>query len=114
LILPPIFLAVAAGLTHMVMARLVETEREQVGLLKAFGFTDWEAALPYLKLAAVIGLVGALAGGLVGAALAAAITKLYSVYFRFPALTTQFDWTVFAITSLVAAGAALAGASLAA
>ncbi len=113
-ILPPIFLAVAAVLTHMVMARLVETEREQIGLLKAFGFSNREVAVPYLKLAAVIGVVGVAAGGLAGAALAAALTGIYAQYFRFPVFTAQFDWTVFAMTGAVAIAAAVAGASLAA
>ena len=113
-ILPPIFLLVAAGLTHMVMGRLVETEREQIGLLKAFGFTDLEVAVPYLKLAGVIGLAGVIAGGLAGAALAAALTSIYAQYFRFPVFNPQFDWTVFALTGAIAVAAALAGSSLAA
>ena len=113
-ILPPIFLLVAAGLTHMVMGRLVETEREQIGLLKAFGFTDIEVAVPYLKLAGVIGLAGVIAGGLAGAALAAALTSIYAQYFRFPVFNPQFDWTVFALTGAIAVAAALAGSSLAA
>lgn len=36
-VLPPIFLAVAAFLVNMTLARLVALEREQVGLLKALG-----------------------------------------------------------------------------
>ena len=113
-ILPPIFLAVAAGLTHMVMGRLVEGEREQIGLLKAFGFSNLEVALPYLKLSGLIGAIGVAAGGLGGAALAAALTALYAQYFRFPVFGAQFDWTVFLFTAAVALAAALAGASLAA
>ena len=57
-ILPPIFLIVAAALVHLVVSRLVEAEREQIGLLKAFGYGDCEAAAPYLRLAAVIGAGG--------------------------------------------------------
>jgi putative ABC transport system permease protein len=113
-ILPPIFLVVAAALTHMVMARLVETEREQIGLLKAFGFTNREVALPYLKLAAAIGVLGVLVGGLAGAGLAAGLTTIYAQYFRFPVFAPQFDWGVFALTGTVAVVAAVAGASLSA
>ena len=36
-ILPPIFLLVAAALVHMVVSRLVDAEREQIGLLMACG-----------------------------------------------------------------------------
>jgi putative ABC transport system permease protein len=108
-VLPPIFLAVAAVLTHMVMSRLVATEREQIGLLKAFGFSDLEVAVPYLELAAMIGLIGALAGGVLGAGLSVMMTDLYAEYFRFPVFTAEFNWTVFAITSLIAVGAAVGG-----
>jgi len=114
LILPPVFLLVAAALTHMVMARLVETEREQIGLMKAFGFTSAEVAIPYLKMSVVIGLAGVVAGGAAGAVLAAALTRLYAQYFRFPVFEPQFDWTVFVVSSLIATISALAGASLAA
>jgi putative ABC transport system permease protein len=113
LILPPVFLVVAAGLTHMVIARLVETEREQIGLLKAFGYGDVEAAVPYLKLSALIGVVGAAMGGLGGASLAAVLTRLYADYFRFPVFTPQFDWTVFAVSASAAIAAAVAGSVLA-
>ena len=41
---------------------MVDVEREQIGLLKAFGYSDLEAAAPYLRLAAPIGLLGALGG----------------------------------------------------
>lgn len=112
-ILPPIFLIIAAALVHMVVSRLVEAEREQIGLLKAFGYSNWQAALPYLRLTAVIGLVGSLAGGLAGAGLGAAIVDLYRQYFRFPVLNVTFHWTAFAAASGIATGAAVAGSLMA-
>jgi len=108
-ILPPIFLAVAAALVHLTVSRLVEAEREQIGLLKAFGYRDGEAAAPYLRLAAVIGLLGAAAGGLTGGALAAAVVEQYREYFRFPVLAASFHWPAFGAATAVALGATLAG-----
>lgn len=108
-ILPPIFLIIAAALVHLTVSRLVDAEREQIGLLKAFGYSDAEAARPYLRMAAAIGLVGALAGGLVGALLGAAIIDLYREYFRFPVLAVSFHWLAFAGSSAVAVGATMAG-----
>lgn len=112
-ILPPIFLLIAAALVHFVITRLVETEREQIGLLKAFGYRDGEAAAPYLKLAAAIGLAGAVAGGLLGAGLGAAIVDRYREYFRFPVLAVSFHWPAFGVAAAVAVGAALGGSLLA-
>ncbi|HEX5378564.1 MAG TPA: ABC transporter permease [Phenylobacterium sp.] len=108
-ILPPIFLIVAAALVHLVVTRLVDAEREQIGLLKAFGYRDREAASNYLRLAAAIGAVGALGGGLVGAGLGAAIVDLYREYFRFPDLRVEFSWAAFAGATVVSVAAALAG-----
>ena len=51
-ILPAIFLAVAGFLLHVVTARLVATQREQVAALKALGYTDAHIAAHYLKLVA--------------------------------------------------------------
>lgn len=112
-ILPPIFLMIAAALVHLVVSRLVDAEREQIGLLKAFGYRNREAVSPYLRLAAVIGLTGALAGGALGASLGAGIVEMYRQYFRFPILSATFHWPAFAAAAAVAVGAALAGSILA-
>jgi putative ABC transport system permease protein len=112
-ILPPIFLLIAAALVHLVVSRLVDVEREQIGLLKAFGYRNHEAASPYLRLAAVIGLAGAVAGAAIGASLGAGIVEMYRQYFRFPNLTMTFHWPAFAAAAAVAVGAAMAGSILA-
>lgn len=113
LLMPPFFLIVAAALTNVVVGRLVETEREQIGLLKAFGYGDLEAATPYLKLSALIGTAGALLGGALGAVLAALLTGLWSQYFRFPVFTPQFNWTVFVAASVLAVAASVGGSAFA-
>lgn len=112
-ILPPVFLLIGAALVHMVVLRLVEAEREQIGLLKAFGYRDREAAEPYLKTAAAIGLIGAVGGGLAGAALGAAIVERYRDYFRFPDLALAFHWPAFLGSAAVAIAAAMLGSATA-
>jgi putative ABC transport system permease protein len=112
-ILPPVFLIIAAGLTQAVVARLIDTEREEIGLLKAFGYNDLEAAAPYLKLSVLIGLLGALMGGLLGGGMGALITGLWRGYFAFPVLAAQFDWTVFLITGSASIFASVTGALIA-
>jgi putative ABC transport system permease protein len=113
LVIPPVFLIVAASLVHLVLGRLVDTEREQIGLLKAFGYGDVEAASTYLKLAALIGLAGAAAGGALGGWIGGLVTDLFYRYVRFVHFATQFSWTAFAWSSAVAVLAALMGAALA-
>lgn len=55
-VLPPIFLAVAAFLVNVVLSRLVAMERNEIGLLKAFGYSDGGIVVHYVKFAGVIGL----------------------------------------------------------
>lgn len=113
LVIPPVFLVVAAGLVNLVLGRLVDTEREQIGLLKAFGYGDLAAASPYLKLAALIGLIGAAAGGALGGWIGGLVTELFYKYVRFTHVATQFSWGAFALSSALAVLAALAGAAMA-
>jgi putative ABC transport system permease protein len=113
LVIPPVFLIVAAGLVNLVLGRLVDTEREQIGLVKAFGYSDLEAAAPYLKLAALIGLIGSAAGGALGGWIGGLVTDLFYKYVRFTHFATQFSWTAFASSSAVAVLAALVGAAMA-
>lgn len=112
-ILPPIFLIIAAMLVHLVVSRLVEAEREQIGLLKAYGYGNRAAAAPYVKLSAAIGVLGAAAGGLAGAGFGAAIVEQYRPYFRFPVLEVDFSWTAFAAATAISVAAAVAGSLLA-
>ncbi|MDE3080306.1 MAG: ABC transporter permease, partial [Paracoccaceae bacterium] len=65
-ILPPIFLIVAAFLVNMVLGRLILLERPIIGLLKASGFTGREIAVHYLKLSIGIAILGVLLGWAVG------------------------------------------------
>jgi putative ABC transport system permease protein len=86
-ILPAIFLAVAGFLLHVVTARLVATQREQVAALKALGYRDFAIAVHYLKLVAPMVLGGYLLGLLLGRVLGTMLTGLYAEFFRFPSFT---------------------------
>jgi putative ABC transport system permease protein len=113
-IIPPVFLVVAASLVNLVLGRMVETEREQIGLLKAFGYADLQAAAPYLKLAGLVGVAGVAVGGALGGWLAHAIVTLLAEYMRFPHLASGLSWTAFAAAASISIAAAIAGSLLAA
>jgi putative ABC transport system permease protein len=61
-IVPPIFFAVAAFLINMALERLITREREQIGLLKAIGYSSTAIAVHYLKFVSVIAAVGVFVG----------------------------------------------------
>jgi putative ABC transport system permease protein len=87
--IPGIFLAVTAFLIHLVLSRLVATQRQEIAVLKAFGYGNYAIGLHYWKLASVIILGGVALGIGVGWYFGFQITELYRQFFRFPVLQYQ-------------------------
>ena len=112
-ILPPIFLAVAAFLLNIVLARLVDTERETIGLLKAFGFRNRAILLHYGQLAALLSLPGLILGGVLGTWLGRSLAAMYQRYFVFPFLEFRAGLDSYLIAFVATLIAVLAGAALA-
>ncbi len=100
-LIPPIFFGVAAFLLNIVLGRLVATEREQIGLLKAFGYTNRDVALQYLKLALALVMVGILVGFGSGAWFGRVVTGFYADFFRFPFLYYRLSTDVFALAAAI-------------
>lgn len=109
MILPVIFLAVAAFLANMVLARLIATERSEIGLMKAFGYRDREVGGHYAKLVIIIAAIGIVIGWGLGAALGRYNTETYADLFRFPFLLYRPSPWAFIVAGLVSLAAALTG-----
>ncbi|MBL4612865.1 MAG: ABC transporter permease [Emcibacter sp.] len=88
---PVIFLCVAAFLINVVMTRQVATQREQIGMLKAVGYTNWEISLHYLKMVLMVVVVGSILGVGTGVWLGAGMTNMYTQFFHFPILQFSFS-----------------------
>jgi putative ABC transport system permease protein len=108
--IPAVFLSIAAFLLHIVLLRVVATEREQIAVLKAFGYFDRDVALHYLGFAFAAVAVGVLIGVSVGYLLGAGYTAIYAEFFRFPELQYRVGWSTAFIAILISALAATAGA----
>lgn len=106
---PAIFLSVAAFLLHVVVSRLVNTQREQIAALKAFGYTRGQVAGHYLKLVLLIVTIGVALGSVVGARLGYGLAELYTRFFRFPVFTFHLDPLVLALAFLLSVTAGVAG-----
>ncbi len=109
-IMPAIFLLVAAFLTNMVLARSITTERGEIGLMKAFGYSDLEIMLHYAKLVVVMAGAGIVLGWVVGALFGRITTELYTEFYRFPLLIYRPRVGIFVLGALVSFAAALGGA----
>ncbi len=106
---PSIFLGVAAFMTNAVLSRLLALQREQIAILKAFGFADGQIVTHYLKFAGVIGLAGIVLGGFGGFLLGRWMVGLYELFFRFPVLEFRLDQHAVAIAFTVGLLAVIAG-----
>ena len=110
LILPTIFLAIVAFLLHVVMSRLVATERSQIAVLKAFGYGRLDIAGHYLKFGLLAVLPGSVLGIAGGLWLGSLFTGVYARYFHFPVLRLQPNSFLLLSAVAVGAGAACIGA----
>src|SRR5262245_8396445 len=108
LIVPLIFLGVAAFLLNVAMTRALALQRPQIAALKALGYRNRELAWHYLKWALAIAGLGTLVGVAAGAWLGSLFIGLYNQYFRFPVL----DYRLSGRVALDALGVALAAGAL--
>jgi putative ABC transport system permease protein len=109
-VVPAIFLGIASFLVSLVMGRLVATQRQQIGMLRAVGYSAAEVAAHYAKLVAAIALAGAALGTAGGAAMGRAMARTYADFYRLPELVFAGEVPVALLGAALAVGGALAGA----
>ncbi|HET9701947.1 MAG TPA: ABC transporter permease [Burkholderiales bacterium] len=109
-VFPMVFLAVAAFLVNVVLARQVATQREQIASLKALGYADSMIAGHYLKLVLVIAGAGIVLGLAIGVVLGQAMTEMYARFFHFPLLAWRLDAWIPLSACAVSLAAAVAAA----
>lgn len=113
IIFPAIFFSVAAFLLHVVLSRLVETERGQIAILKACGYTDAQLFLHYLSTVLVVAFLALLTGGIGGVWLGHGLANLYMQFYRFPQLDFQLPGSIFVVGTLIVLFVAATGAAAA-
>jgi len=111
-VVPLIFLGAAAFLLHLVLTRRVRREREIIGMLKAFGYSNLAIGLHYLALGLAVFAIGAALGIALGLWLGHLLAGLYVDFFRFPTFGFAVDPARTALGLLVA-GTAVASGTLA-
>lgn len=108
-LLPAILLAVAAFLLHVVISRLVATQREQIAALKALGYPNRTIAAHYLKFVLAIVLAGQLLGVMLGDWMGTQLVGLYAEVFRFPVFEHRIAPSLLAASLAVTLATAVAG-----
>jgi putative ABC transport system permease protein len=85
-IFPVIFFAVTAFLLNVVISRVVSLQREQIAVLKAFGYSRFSIALHYSKLVLMIVTVGVIIGIGVGIWMGEGMSNIYTDFYSLPFL----------------------------
>lgn len=113
-IVPSIFLGVAALVILVLLNRMVRNERTQIGLMKAYGYSNFAVVLHYLQFALILSAAGCFGGFFLGQFLASQMIKLYVQYYQFPILESRVYPDVMARAMAIAIGFSVAGALAAA
>jgi putative ABC transport system permease protein len=106
LVTPAIMLAIAAFLLNVVLVRLVSTQRTQIAVLKAFGYSIGSVTSHYLGMLVLIVLGGLVVGIVVGVWLGRGLTTVYAHFYHFP----EFQFRLSLPQIFAAAGACLGAA----
>lgn len=113
-IFPAIFLGVAAFLLNVVVSRLIALQREQIAILKAFGYAHLAIAAHFIKFVMVIVVIGVAAGTALGAWFGRGLSDVYmETSFRFPYLDYLLNAGVVLAAFAVSALAAVSGTLIA-
>jgi len=108
-IVPVIFLGVAAFLLNIVVHRVVGMQREQIAILKSFGYRNRQIGSHYSLMVLMIVALGIVPGMLLGTWLGRGLASIYREFFRFPELIYSVDPGILGSAALVTVTAALAG-----
>lgn len=113
-IVPTLFLGIAALILLILLNRMVRTERTQIGLMKAFGYSNWAVGLHYIEYGVILALIGCVGGFGLGEWMAGGMIKMYVQFYQFPILESRIYLDVLArsmgITILFATLGALVAA----
>jgi len=110
-VIPGIFLAVAALLVHLSFTRLVNTQRSEIAVLKAFGFSNWQVGAHYVAFSLLVAIAGYLLGCGIGWYFGVKLALLYAEFYRFPVLVYRPEFQIFFWAGLITFVTAIAGAS---
>ncbi len=112
-VFPLIFIGVAAFLLNVVLQRLINTQRDQIAILKAFGYSNRVVGAHYLKLVLLIVLLGITIGVILGVYWGKMLSLIYMEFYRFPYLHYLLQPMVVIVAAAVTVLSAVSGTLLA-
>ena len=98
---PLLFLTMASLSIYVLLSRLIESQRIQIGLMRAVGYGRLSILRHYMGFALVVGIVGSVLGIVAGHILARGLTVAYVSELNIPTMIVQPHWGVIAVGMLI-------------
>lgn len=104
ILMPLIFLGVATLVMAIMIKRIIEQQRGQIGILKAFGYTNLEVGLHFSSYCLILGVAGGILGGIMGHWFAGVMLKLYKDFFNLKFINDTSFFQYFGIGIVISGG----------
>ncbi|PCJ88960.1 MAG: ABC transporter permease [Thiotrichaceae bacterium] len=108
-VFPIIFFGVAAFLLNVVTSRLISLQREQIAVLKAFGYSNFAVGWHYTKLVLMIVCFGIVGGIGVGIWMGKGMSNIYMEFYSLPFMIYVLKPQVIIAATVVSMGVAILG-----
>lgn len=102
--MPLIFLGAAALVMSIMVKRIIEQQRGQIGILKAFGYSDWSVGAHYSLYCLILGMIGGILGGLLGFWFSDVLLGMYQQLFNMEYVNNSTTMEYFIIGILISGG----------
>ena len=83
---PMVFIIMSVVVLYLMLKRIIEQDRTQIGTLKAFGYTNTQILLHYMMYGVVTGVVGGILGAIYGYLASGLYLNLFNEFFKIPNL----------------------------
>ncbi|MFV0518839.1 MAG: ABC transporter permease [Lachnospirales bacterium] len=107
--MPLSFLAMVSMILYLTLKRVIEQERMEIGMLKAFGYLDKEILNHFLIYGVITGMFGGFLGIIMGYLMGDAILAQYAMYFILPIETTLMGIDSYVIGFILALASGIIG-----
>ena len=108
--LPLVFVLMAAAVLYLMMKRVIEQDRTQIGTLKALGYSRLQILFHYISYGGITGLLGGLFGFAAGYAMSGVYLKMFLTIFLLPEITNTIEAKYMINSFILAVGGGMAGA----
>lgn len=107
--MPMAFVGMAAVVLYLMLKRIIDQDRTQIGILKAFGYSNSTILLHYLFYGLVTGVLGAILGLGISALTIGPYIGIYLDYYKMPLTTEVSNFTYYYLGGLLSIGGGILG-----